>query len=1223
MKQFDDFTNLYSLSKTLRFELIPQGETVDNIFKHGLINEDTIRGENYIAVKKIADEYHKQFIDHALANCKLKTVDDNLNDSLFEFSVCYRTNSKDTNFDTIKSKLRESIVKVIKGTEQYKHLAKKEFIEKYLVDFVSSQEEKELIQSFKGFTTYFTGYNTVRANLYDAGGKQGSIAFRLIDQNLPKFIDNCTAFDKINNSPLIDILIDDSLSELLKSKSLPEIFTLFNYNHVLRQCDIDNYNAIVGIINMNVNLYNQQQKEKSSKLDRLKPLFKQILSDRSSLSWLPDSFSSDNEMLETIESAYQEIVNSIIDTKELVSLSILLSSISDYDLSKIYITNDTQLTTISKQVYGDWSVIRNAVREFYIKENPQTTKESLLKFEERIEKYEKSIKQYSIDQIIKAINEYDIDNIEKSDILSYYSSEMVGSRISELREAYKAAEELLNTQYPENKNFLQNEKGIILIKGLVDSLKNFQRYIKPLVSEISEKDESFYSVFTPYWEQLNNILNPLYNMVRNYLTRKPYSTEKIKLNFSNQTLLDGWSQSKEESNTSILLCKDGMYYLGIMNKRHNQIFRTIPSISEGSTIYKKMEYRLLPGANKMLPKVLVSAKDSKLKYNLTDELLDNYNNETHKKGAKFNLQHCHRLINYFKESIAQHPDWSKFNFEFSDTSTYQDLSMFYREVEHQGYKLSFVDIPGEYIDRMVSEGKLYLFQIYNKDFSKYSKGKPNLHTLYWKSLFSEKNLADVVYKLNGQAEVFYRKKSINYRDEVLQNGHHHKELRDKFTYPIIKDKRYTLDKFLFHVPITMNFKSQGINNINSLTNSFIKNNGIKHIIGIDRGERHLLYISVVDLGGNIVEQFSLNDIVNSYNGKEYKTDYRALLKEKENKRTEERLTWMSVENIKELKEGYISQVVNKIVHLIVQYKAIIVMEDLNMGFKQSRQKVDSSVYQKFEKMLIDKFNYIVFKDLASTSVGGVMKAYQLANKFESFQKLGKQSGFIFYVPAWNTSKIDPTTGFVDMLHPRYENIAKTRVFINQIDEIHFDAKSNHFVFSVDYKNYTSKADDTRTKWDICTGGERIEAYRDRENNSQWAYRNVDLTKEFIDLFKTVSIDVNINIKEQINQLPDNKQKVFYERFMYLLRLTLQMRNSNPHEDLDYIVSPVKNSKGNFFNSLNEDETLPKDADANGAYNIALKGLWAIEQIQTAGEGEKLKLAISNKEWLRFIQERNK
>lgn len=69
-------------------------------------------------------------------------------------------------------------------------------------------------------------------------------------------------------------------------------------------------------------------------------------------------------------------------------------------------------------------------------------------------------------------------------------------------------------------------------------------------------------------------------------------------------------------------------------------------------------------------------------------------------------------------------------------------------------KLTFENISESYIDSVVNQGKLYLFQIYNKDFSAYSKGRPNLHTLYWKALFDERNLQDVVYKLNGEAELF-------------------------------------------------------------------------------------------------------------------------------------------------------------------------------------------------------------------------------------------------------------------------------------------------------------------------------------------------------------------------------------------------------------------------------------------------------------------------------------
>ena len=74
-----------------------------------------------------------------------------------------------------------------------------------------------------------------------------------------------------------------------------------------------------------------------------------------------------------------------------------------------------------------------------------------------------------------------------------------------------------------------------------------------------------------------------------------------------------------------------------------------------------------------------------------------------------------------------------------------------------------------------------------------------------------------------------------------------------------------------------------------------------------------------------------------------------------------RKNWKSIGNIKELKEGYISGVVHEIAMLMVEYNAIIAMEDLNYGFKRGRFKVERQVYQKFESMLINKLNYFASK----------------------------------------------------------------------------------------------------------------------------------------------------------------------------------------------------------------------------------------------------------------------
>ena len=59
---YKDYVRQYSISKTLRFELRPQGRTQEYIEKHGILDEDEARAESYAKVKKVIDEYHKQFM---------------------------------------------------------------------------------------------------------------------------------------------------------------------------------------------------------------------------------------------------------------------------------------------------------------------------------------------------------------------------------------------------------------------------------------------------------------------------------------------------------------------------------------------------------------------------------------------------------------------------------------------------------------------------------------------------------------------------------------------------------------------------------------------------------------------------------------------------------------------------------------------------------------------------------------------------------------------------------------------------------------------------------------------------------------------------------------------------------------------------------------------------------------------------------------------------------
>ena len=1243
MKQF---TNLYPVSKTLRFELQPIGRTKENIERSGILQRDEQRAEDYKKVKEFIDEYHKQFIKERLWDFQLPLKGVGKRDSLEEYQALYelskRTEAQEAEFTEIKDNLRAIIVKRLteKGSP-YERIFKKELIREDLIDFLECEEDKDIVRHFADFTTYFTGFHENRANMYSAEDKSTAIAYRLIHQNLPKFMDNMKSFSKIAQTSVAEHFVDifEGWKEYLNVEKIEDIFHLDYFSETLTQPHIEVYNYIIGKkiledgteikgINEYVNLYNQQQKNKDQRLPLLVPLYKQILSDREKLSWLAEEFDSDEKMLSAIRESYSHL-HDILMGEENESLRALLAHLNDFDLTQINISNDLALTDISQHLFGQYDIFTKGIKENLRLITPKKKNESDEDLEERISKNFKTKKSFSIDALNRlpqpVMEDGKLRKIEDYFMsLGAVNTETIQKEnlFAQIENAYEDVRPILQLTNTDDK-LSQNKTAVAKIKSLLDAFKDLQHFIKPLLGcgEENEKDELFYGAFQLMWDELDTI-TPLYNKVRNWLTRKPYSTEKIKLNFDNAQLLGGWDVNKEPDCTGVLLRKDDFYYLGIMNKKSNHIFDADVTPDNGDC-FDKIDYKLLPGANKMLPKVFFS-KSRIDEFAPSEAIVNSYKKGTHKKGADFSLSDCHRLIDFFKASINKHEDWSKFGFHFSDTNTYEDISGFYREVEQQGYMLSSHHVSTAYINQMVDEGKLFLFRIWNKDFSEYSKGTPNMHTLYWRMLFDGRNLADVVYKLNGQAEVFYRKASIKAENQIIHPAHHPIEnknaLNEKrsstFDYDLVKDRRYTVDKFQFHVPITINFKAIGKSNINPVVQESIRCGGFTHVIGIDRGERHLLYLSLIDLHGNIVKQMTLNEIINEYNGHAHKINYHDLLVKREGDRTTARRSWDTIKNIKELKEGYLSQVIHIISKMMIEYNAIVVLEDLNVGFMRGRQKIERQVYEKFEKMLIDKLNCYIDKQANPQSEGGLLHPIQLANKFESFRKLGKQSGCLFYIPAWNTSKIDPVTGFVNLFDTRYETREKAKLFFSHFRRICFNVEKDWFEFSFDYNDFTTKAEGTRTQWTLCSYGTRIRNFRNPLQNNQWDDEEILLTKEFMALFDKYDINIHGNLKEAINAQTDAQ---FFKNLMGLMKLLLQMRNSKTNSEVDYLLSPVADEEGHFFDSREGIESLPDNADANGAFNIARKGLWVIRKIQETPEGEKLSLAITNKEWLEFAQ----
>ena len=1217
---YQDMHRFYSVSKTLKFELIPIGKTKENFEKY-FLKADEDRSEKFKIVKSYCDKLHKYFIDRCLSDFE-KSENESFKEELDKYFLLFKekktssikendkkTNDKEINdeFKKIKTKLRKMVSKTFTKDSEYKSLFGENLFDNTksigtLSKFFKDDQKKlKDIKMFKGFTTYFGGYDTNRKNMYSDKEKHTAIAYRLIDENLPKYVEN------VNNFTKKLMRVPELLSELTPDER--DYFeNVENYIRCLTQDGIEKYNEIIGGktlsngvkiqgINEKINFYNQNTKIKQEKLPHLKQLYKQILSDSTSFSFKYDVIENDKDLVDLIKSYYKNIENFLKEDSEFLSA---LKDISSYDTDRIYI-NSLSIKKISKDLFDDWEYITSLINDKY-KEN-------------------KNSKEYSIKFIEDLISEY---KPELKNKIKEYFKDTVTKLSMEIGSSYEDCKLILDKEYKPNTRLLINDNiAVQNIRIFLDNVKELQNVIKMLMitTEWRDIDDIFYEKL--HYDELSEVI-PVYNKTRNYLTQKPYSIEKMRLMFDCSSFLNTWNYEKKKFPTYILFVND-KYYLMIATKKN--IKKDICVNKNSVAFLYECHKQTTKKGN--IPRMFMHSKEGKKsssieKYNLPfDDIKD-----IDPKDIR-NKKDLIKLIDYYKECLVKHEDFKIFQLKWKKSEEYESINDFYNDIENQLYLLKKYNIEFNNVKKMVDDNEILLFQIYNKDFSEYSKGTPNLHTIYWKTIFDRDNLNNVVYKLDSKAQMFYRKFSIEEKNKVVHSNNqpikNKSELNPKkesvFTYDIVKDKRFTVDKFQLHVPIELNPNNKNITNINSIVNASIHQSDNVNIIGIDRGERNLIYVVVIDSNGKILEQMSLNKIINEYKGIEYTTDYHSLLDNKEKERESSRKDWKTIENIKELKEGYMSQVIHKITDLMLKYNAIIVLEYLNKGFTRSRYKIEKQVYDKFETMLINKLSYYVDKNKSKYDEGGLLNAYQLTN-YEN-TKDQSQSGIVFYIPPEYTSTIDPVTGFVNFFSVKSDiSIEQSKVFFDKFCNILYNKEENFFEFIVDdYSKFTKKSYGARKDWAICTYGDRIKTFRNLKND-KYESEKVDVTEELKKLFKEYDVDINNDIKKGIMC---QTQKEFFKRLIDLFKLTVQMRNYKTGTDIDYIISPVKDKNGNFYDSRKiKDNSLPQDADANGAYNVARKGLMIIEQIKNSKDIDSLELKkIENEDYLNFVQNLNK
>lgn len=1350
MNSLNDFTNLYSLSKTLRFELKPIGKTkatFDEWIKE--IQEGVENGDNfllkdekiykaYVSMKYVLDYIHEDFINHSLNSEVAKSIDwsqyfeaykgktDGINDNenklraeigktFFEGVRYIKENLKGIEVGKGKNKknldFKEKSYKCLGEDKMLNYInVKADSLAKHLEKTKDEIEEQTKI--LKGFWGYFSKYVENRNNYYKTDKEQSTaIATRIVHENLPTFCDNILRFEKYKGQyvSMKKWLNENGKNTQIKNaqtgkfQDVTEIcaenFEINHFSDCLTQAGIDAYNVLMGNYNMLVNLYNQARKDESGfkklpEFERLKKqigcgekksLFAQLIADKEKD--LGDKknekeIQSVEKLLRTAKDAGERIFRKQGESASIDTVPAFIDWLKTCDDWKGVYWSKGAVNRISNIYFANWHTIKDKFK----------SKKSSATFDKKREEQVKLRDAVELSDLFAILDEEKLDFVFKESVLKEYEAvidpngparkDLINMICADMERNMKTfldnADAIVGLKKYKDENTDDEDKIVKQIKDWFDASNDIMRTIRYFAVPKSKMKGN---MANPTMEQaLYNLLynndadwSKWYDMIRNYLTKKPQDDvkkDKIKLNFNSSSLLKGWSVGEEKVKLSVMLKKDGLYYLCILKDK--KLFEMIDS----NEIYKPNG-----GAERMCIRNLgfktLTGKGYKGMFNVK------YSEETD------NRLKISRVKKYIKESdnkyLHKYPDLKcAIEKEYGD-----DIESFKKEVTQVLSKYcqcSFVPIDWKKLQEHENAGELFLFQISSKDFKEKSTGNKDLQTIYWEDLFTKNSS----HRIAANGEIFTRqpvakeskichsvgqklvdKKDVdgnsipekiykevfdyvNKRTKILSKEAKSLLDSDKIKvkdvkYKIEKDRRfYGENKYFFHCPILLNYAAKAYKDLNSAypevnekINDAVQKTSDLSFIGIDRGEKHLVYSCTIDKKGAIVDCKHHDNI----NG----TDYVRKLTEKANERTESRKNWQTQSKIADLKDGYISHVVHSLVEETIKDKngrvnphSYIVLEDLNKEMKRGRQKFEQQVYQKFETALAKKLNFVVDKSAKPDEFGSVGHALQLTPPVNNYQDIEnkKQFGIMLYTRANYTSITDPLTGWRKTIYIKNGNDADIKEQImEKFSDFGFDGKDYFFEYTEPHAN---------KKWKLYSGtnGKSLLRFRNKpqmkEDKNVWIPEEISVVEILDELF--AGFDKKKSFKKQIESGKDlsevsGSSLTAWQSLRYVLDLIQQIRNSGGTEDDDnFLLSPVRDGEGRHFDTRKSKEFkgLEKivDADANGAYNIARKGLIMDEHIKTwisngkpknkdnKKEVSDLNLFISDEEWDMWLLDRN-
>lgn len=1083
---FTKFTKRRKVTKALRMELIPKGRTFQTIEEYGLLKKDDEFQKNLSAFAPFIDLAVRKIADNALSNIS------------FDFAVFYEetdVKKKGKLEKSLRSEIAASVKEALpEGVSTVTQINSAKFIQavpSYIEASSLPPEEKA-----KGLS--LCDYMDRKALLMNRFFVSRITALNtwMPDRVLENFGRYCTNMEKIQK-----ILQTGSLS------SLAGIYPLLSgctdpgkYGGFLTQDGINAYNQMLtGIyegekqkdvgVNQAVNEYNQRARGESPSLAAPEILYKQILMPAEK-KFETESISSDEDIRKLLKEIKEDPAKQVIES---------LEGFTPEDI----VVCKNRLHALSSIVYGSHHTLPDYVSD---KEKEEKNGKTAGKRGDR----KTAKKEYTF----KALNE-----IADSDLFSAYKTGL--SRVFiEAAAAYGKVEKAGILK--EGTAIKGNQANVQTVKDYFDAWTELRRCLQVIHRNTDEKgDNAFYNLYDEKMQDISGTWKAE-NLIRNYVTKKTgeaANTQETLLGSIGRKAAQWWNEGKDLTCGVNLIYKDeaeGKYYFYVMLPGA----KLDPEGTDGDILLMSQNkaqkaYQMLPKmtfcvAKKFFkdnPDALACVIDKKCSMPVTvsREAYHIYAGKHYTAAALKDgtvsedeyKKNVLTVLSVYKEFMQAYSGWECFDIRIRDLADYANVNEFFEDVDRCTYGVTWETGNRQALDEAVSAGTALKFEIHSQGLY---NGRPKGYgTLFLKMMDPD---GDGSLRLNSRPSLFFRKAVIKKKDRVIHkkgsilvgridtDGKHipddiYLELSDyynsrgnfpsdeameyvkhgkvktrKAAYDIIKDKKYTQDKFFIQFTYTKNADVSEKNDIKKFNEYFREAAKTGNIMAVTRSEDDILYYSVVNGDGNVLEEASLNEIEG--------TNYWNVLRNAGfQRRSEKKENWKYDRKVKDIRDGYLDLAIHVILEKMLRYQAVIALEFLSDRYKDKMSAFDNTAYKLFETKLLARLSDLHFKDIPDGEPGSVTNPFQLVtgsgNTF--------QDGIVFYAGTADIRTTDTETGFTQAFDFSGIHSAGTKIaFLSKFESIAYREDTNRFVFMFDYDNFLTAGPVNNTKWRICAGG---------------------------------------------------------------------------------------------------------------------------------------------------------